>query len=756
MNYKSSMTDIGTATIASADKAEKAIIFDDFLITEADLSGETDLTKSTVDLFSSPLMYPINSKSTLGNTFTVKAVLANKTEKLTVDQDFHINAIGIMAHIEGDTDSKLMTIAVADGSGAVITAFKDTLYSLTVAITQAYQADRPADFKLANVAYALAEDLDKLKTDVQVIIDSDLADVAKTNVDNKFSTKQTFEQGATDGQGNAMATTKDVDTVGEAKVNVTDTANWQKQAMFGAGSYTAGTVPTGSDYATYVKAQFAKPGVYFVRDDKTSTTIDGQPLSVVDSMLTSEGAGYFYASGVSVAGDSVFRAISPTSDTGWKRAVESHIMGVTADGKTDVNTSLIAMSQKAGFYSAYIQNGAINNPSKDSIRGILHSNGGGFASGTFHSNQGDNFSSYSVVVQNGTIVTWKHLATFDDIAPSSLLGRNLTGNDDVFNLGPGVYPIVGTAPKNGIPGITWGWVQVFDNGNRFLRWFDVNGHEQINTYLGSPAHWSGWRAPNSMILNTGSDLNALMTTGFYMLNGVTVTHLPSGLSGNQWMSLVVKQIAGSNGTQTLIDSNTGRVWVRGWHSVNGIVFTPWTEMASVSALENSGVLYQRTLTANDDILNLDDGTYYYRGATPKSLPTGVDPSWGKVVSTSWNGGNEKQVDIYSLTGSHYFGIYSGGVPQWGGWKHFVTGNTNGTITVNSNTYAPVQSDPTSGNVAKVHNFVNGVKINGHLINVDPTNGLTIDGTPLINTVADEATAKAKSANDKLHLWVTKE
>lgn len=206
MNYKSSMTDIGTAMIASADKAEKAIIFDSFLITEADLSGETDLMKSTASLFSSSLTYPVNSKSTLDNTFTVKAVLANKTEKFTVDQDFHINAIGIMAHIEGDANSKLMTIAVADGSGAVITAFKGTLYSLTVAITQVYQADRPVNFKLANVAYALAEDLDKLKTDVQVIIDSDLADVAKTNVDNKFSTMQTLAGGATDGQGNAYAT----------------------------------------------------------------------------------------------------------------------------------------------------------------------------------------------------------------------------------------------------------------------------------------------------------------------------------------------------------------------------------------------------------------------------------------------------------------------------------------------------------------------------------------------------------------------
>lgn len=736
MNYKSSMTDIGTATIASADKAEKAIIFDDFLITEADLSGETDLTKSTVDLFSSPLMYPINSKSTLDNTFTVKAVLANKTEKFTVDQDFHINAIGIMAHIEGDTDSNLMTIAVADGSGAVITAFKDTLYSLTVAITQAYQADHAANFKLANVAYALAEDLDKLKTDVQVIIDSDLTDVAKTNVDNKFSTKQTFEQGATDGKGNAYATEPEVSqgdastlasakgytdaatanavrttdklggrnyvldgeksytmtatgAVGEAihdwhlssayqklvkngismrisfDITVTNfdsgksyigystpswtpfikglvfpsgtthvsqtftqpdggngqsvlrmtidnsratyivsnvmlevgavehdfvpaTDGWQQQALFSAGSYTAGAVPAGSDYATYVKANFSKPGVYFIRDDKTASTIDGQPLSVVDSMLTSEGGNYYYASGVSMYGDSVYRAITPTSDTGWKRSVESHVVNIRADGETDANSSLISMSQKMGIYSVYIQGQSINNPSTDSIRGLIHSTGGGFASGTFHSNQGDSYSSYSVVIQNGTTVTWKHLATTEDIASGALVGRKLTAADDVYTIAPGLYTLGGVIPKNGAPNMTYGFLQVVctDGYNKILRSYDINGFEMLNAHFGSPEKWLGWRIVNE----------------------------------------------------------------------------------------------------------------------------------GKVVKD----------------------------------------NGNGTITVNGTTYAPVQSDPTSGNVAKVHNFVSGLKINGHLINVDPTNGLTIDGTPLINIVADEATAKAKSANDKLHLWVTKE
>ncbi|WP_304057860.1 hypothetical protein [Levilactobacillus namurensis] len=212
MNYKSSMTDVGNEMIAQAHKDDKAIIFDSFLVSEALSDTGVELTKTTKNLFSNPLTYPINSKATSDNTFTVKAVLANKTDKFTVDEDFSINVIGVLAHIDGSSDSRLITIAVAEGTGAVITAFRDTLYSLTVAITQAYKADQPANFGLANVAYALADDLDKLKTDIQIIIDGGLTDVAKINEANTFTEAQKFDKGATDGKGNAYATMKDVAT----------------------------------------------------------------------------------------------------------------------------------------------------------------------------------------------------------------------------------------------------------------------------------------------------------------------------------------------------------------------------------------------------------------------------------------------------------------------------------------------------------------------------------------------------------------
>ena len=231
MNYKSSMTDVGNEMIAQAHKDDKAIIFDSFLVSEALSDTGVELTKTTKNLFSNPLTYPINSKATSDNTFTVKAVLANKTDKFTVDEDFSINVIGVIAHIDGSSDSRLITIAVAEGTGAVITAFRDTLYSLTVAITQAYKADQPANFGLANVAYALADDLDKLKTDIQIIIDGGLTNVAKINEENTFTEVQKFDKGATDGEGNAYVTTKDVATGlnNGLSTKVTDNKNGTEQ-----------------------------------------------------------------------------------------------------------------------------------------------------------------------------------------------------------------------------------------------------------------------------------------------------------------------------------------------------------------------------------------------------------------------------------------------------------------------------------------------------------------------------------------------
>ena len=126
----------------------------------------------------------------------------------------------------------------------------------------------------------------------------------------------------TNGINSANAYT-DNKTANTVKTN--DTVNWQKQAIFISGTFFAGVVPDGSTYANYIKKNFSAAGVYIVRDYESGmVTNTGQPLSVVDATLISEGNGYYYSTGVSVYGDFVYRAITPDKDTGWCAAISSN------------------------------------------------------------------------------------------------------------------------------------------------------------------------------------------------------------------------------------------------------------------------------------------------------------------------------------------------------------------------------------------------------------------------------------------------
>ncbi|KJW12879.1 hypothetical protein [Levilactobacillus spicheri] len=89
-------------------------------------------------------------------------------------------------------------------------------------------------------------------------------------------------------------------------------------------------------------------------------------------------------------------------------------------------------------------------------------------------------------------------------------------------------------------------------------------------------------------------------------------------------------------------------------------------------------------------------------------------------------------------------------------KYAVKDNGDNTITVNGLVYAPIPMDVATKDVSTVPNFVSGIKINGHLFNADPTNGVTIDGKPVYIVEPDEATAKTNSTGDVFHSHVTEE
>ena len=133
-------------------------------------------------------------------------------------------------------------------------------------------------------------------------ITPDLADYVKVaDMNNALNTKQ-------DKIGYTPADDSKV-------VHITDTSNWQKQAMFNPGSYMiTSTLSARLDFKTLLTTKFSDSGIYYIRDDYNSSVF------VVNSVVISEGSGWWYAYGIDVSGDFVYRQINPSTDTGWVKA----------------------------------------------------------------------------------------------------------------------------------------------------------------------------------------------------------------------------------------------------------------------------------------------------------------------------------------------------------------------------------------------------------------------------------------------------
>lgn len=102
------------------------------------------------------------------------------------------------------------------------------------------------------------------------------------------------------------------------------------------------------------------------------------------------------------------------------------------------------------------------------------------------------------------------------------------------------------------------WNFKTDNGVKMIIGADLDGIA------------SGASSPKSNGIPVNTNLNNIKTDGFYTFQSGSITNSPV----LEYFSLTVVTIGQNNGTQTLIDSNTGISWTRGW-KVNG-VFSEWT------------------------------------------------------------------------------------------------------------------------------------------------------------------------------------
>ncbi|MCT3566687.1 hypothetical protein [Levilactobacillus brevis] len=132
--------------------------------------------------------------------------------------------------------------------------------------------------------------------------------------------------------------------------------------------------------------------------------------------------------------------------------------------------------------------------------------------------------------------------------------------------------------------------------------------------------------------------------------------------------------------------------------------------ADTSAIDPS-VLAKTTLTADDDVLTLDPGTYYTWGVKPKNFPALV--SWSTVVVKAV--GNQpidgKNVTITDTNASQLVNTYSGSdsTGKWSGWRvpnsTTMASKTDVTTAVSTATANMVDS-------SKVTNFTAGLQSGG--------------------------------------------
>ncbi|GAX04059.1 hypothetical protein IWT140_01696 [Secundilactobacillus pentosiphilus] len=136
------------------------------------------------------------------------------------------------------------------------------------------------------------------------------------------------------------------------KVNVTDTDNWQKQAIFNPGSYTIDTTNTNIDFPTLLRTKYNKPGIFSIRDQAKDITIN--------SVVISEGIGYWYATGVIPDGVTFCRSITPQKDSGWVRvAQQQEVQTAINQAHTDMEAEFVKRGNRTFWSGTQAQYDAI-------------------------------------------------------------------------------------------------------------------------------------------------------------------------------------------------------------------------------------------------------------------------------------------------------------------------------------------------------------------------------------------------------------
>lgn len=134
--------------------------------------------------------------------------------------------------------------------------------------------------------------------------------------------------------------------------------------------------------------------------------------------------------------------------------------------------------------------------------------------------------------------------------------------------------------------------------------------------------------------------------------------------------------------------------------------------ADTSAIDPS-VLVKKTLTATDDVLALDPGTYLVNGTSPKNYPTTAS-SYGVVVVKQLST-KSMMISIKDTYNEDLVNILSGSPLYWSGWRvpnsTTMASKSDVQTAISTATANMVDRNPNTGTVSKPTDFTN-LTVNG--------------------------------------------
>ena len=341
---------------------------------------------------------------------------------------------------------------------------------------------------------------------------------------------------------------------------------------------------------------------------------------------------------------------------------------------------------------------------------VVHTTGDETASGVKNFQDGVKSGGKNVVTQNGddTINVTNGL-TNNAIEPvdkskikDSIIQVSLSSSNNIDNLeNDGRYPfdsvtIAKIDPNNKISG----YLDQSTNGSTIIQGtvYTVGTTKYVKYRSKSNGVWSEWNTSASVADMEVKLANKVIDNknGSIQVNGKTITPADNSkvvhttgdetIDGKKKFDTDPTDGAGNAYAKTIdvnqqldkkvniADMRKPASDVAGIEEVNAkqdkIGYTPADDSKVVhnSAIDPS-TMVKRTLTADDDILALDPGTYYvWSGISPKNYPKSATP-WGiVVVKMLSNSTNTKLVEVFDTYNNHLVNIYQGYPVTWSGWR----------------------------------------------------------------------------------------